>query len=50
MVDPVFLGDAAQRKIDIDPTSGEEIQDLIAEIYRTPPSVVERVKKIFNPG
>jgi len=50
MTDPAFLGDAAQRKIDIDPTSGEEIQDLIAEIYRTPPSVVERVKKIFNPA
>jgi tripartite-type tricarboxylate transporter receptor subunit TctC len=50
MTDPAFLGDAAQRRIDIDPTSGDEIEDLIAEIYRTPPAVVERVKKIFNQG
>jgi tripartite-type tricarboxylate transporter receptor subunit TctC len=48
MTDPAFVGDAKQRKIDIDPTSGEEIEELITEIYKTPPAVVQRVKKIFN--
>ena len=48
MTDPAFLADARQRKVDIDPTSGEEIEELITEIYKTPPAVVERVKKIFS--
>jgi hypothetical protein len=50
MADPVFLADAAQKKVDIDPTGGDEIQSIIAEIYRASPTVVARVRAIFAQG
>jgi hypothetical protein len=43
MRDPAFRAEAAQRGLDIDPTSGEEIEGLVAEIYATPPDTVARV-------
>src|SRR5258706_9259030 len=37
---PGFLADAERRAIDIDPVGGAEIQDLIEQIYKTPPALV----------
>ena len=48
MKDPEFLADAEKRKLDIDPITGEQVQDIIADLFRTPPAVVERVKKILG--
>lgn len=48
MNDPVFLADATQRGLDIDPMGGAEIQALVETIYKTPPAVVERVRAIFK--
>ena len=45
--DPEFLADAKKRGLDIDPTSGEEIQSLVAQLYATPAPTVERVRAIF---
>lgn len=50
MADPAFRADAEQRNVDIDPTGGDEIQAIIAEIYRAPPNVVARVRAIFGQG
>jgi tripartite-type tricarboxylate transporter receptor subunit TctC len=44
MADPEFVADAAKRKLDIDPTSGKELQQVVEDIFKTPPAVVERVK------
>jgi hypothetical protein len=33
--------------MDIDPASGEELEQLVKEIFGSPPEVVERVKKIL---
>jgi tripartite-type tricarboxylate transporter receptor subunit TctC len=48
MSDPDFRADAEKRGLDLEITRGTEIQSLIEKIYKTPPSVVERVKKIVQ--
>lgn len=45
--DPEFLAEAKKRALDVDPTSGEEIQSLVAQLYATSPETVERVRTIF---
>jgi len=44
MADPEFRADAAKRKLDLEPTTGAEIQTVVEDIYKTPSDVVERVK------
>ncbi len=48
MKDPVFLADAKQRGLDIEPMEGAEIQKLVEALYKTPPAVVERVRAVFK--
>ncbi len=43
-----FRSEAARRGLDLDPATGAEIQTLVANIYRTRPDVVARVKKILD--
>ena len=40
--DPALLGDAKKMRLDINPTPGEELQELVEKIYRTPPEIVRR--------
>lgn len=47
LADPEFIAEATQRGLEIDPTSGEEIDTLIAKLYETPTPVVERVRAVF---
>jgi tripartite-type tricarboxylate transporter receptor subunit TctC len=49
VADAEFLAEAKKMQADISPTSGEEVQRLIAEIYATPSSIVSRAKKFFAP-
>jgi tripartite-type tricarboxylate transporter receptor subunit TctC len=48
MSDPEFRADAEKRQLDLEITRGGEIQSLIEKIYKTPPAVVQRVKKIVQ--
>ena len=48
MRDPDFRAEAEKRQLDLEITRGSDIQSLIEKIYRTPPAVVERVKKIVQ--
>jgi len=41
-----FLADAEKSRIDINPTSGEDVQKLVAQVYAAPATMVERAKKI----
>jgi len=43
-----FLIEAEKLNIDIDPVYHDELNELIAELYGTPPSVVERVQAILK--
>jgi hypothetical protein len=45
--DPEFLAEAKKRGLDIEPTSGAEIQALVEQLYATAPETIERVRKIF---
>jgi tripartite-type tricarboxylate transporter receptor subunit TctC len=45
MKDPAFLADAAKVQLELSPMPGEEMQVLVDELGKTPPAVVERVRK-----
>jgi tripartite-type tricarboxylate transporter receptor subunit TctC len=49
MRDPEFLAEADRIKADIAPTTGEEVQQLVARIYATPRPVIERLRKLLAP-
>jgi len=42
--DPEFLKEAGKEKLDIDPLTGEQVQELIEQVSRTPPDIVARVR------
>ena len=44
MKDPAFIADTARLQLDIDPMTGEEVQVLVAQLARTPPAIVNRVR------
>ena len=46
--DPAFLAEAERRKLEIDPSSWEEIESLVKEAMATPHDVVERMKKVLG--
>jgi tripartite-type tricarboxylate transporter receptor subunit TctC len=50
MADPAFLDEAKQRGLEVNPVSGEEIDALIGELYRSPPDVVAEVRASIAPG
>ncbi|HZA53553.1 MAG TPA: tripartite tricarboxylate transporter substrate-binding protein [Candidatus Udaeobacter sp.] len=45
--DPEVLAEAKKARMDVEPTSGEELESLVKEIFDSPPEVLERVKKIL---
>jgi tripartite-type tricarboxylate transporter receptor subunit TctC len=47
MRDPAFVADAAKLQLDIDPMTGEQVQGLIADLGRTSPDVIARVRDIL---
>ena len=49
MKDPAFLATAAKANMDLNPVSGEELQRIVAELFATPPSAVQRLKEILAP-
>jgi len=46
--DPELLAEAKKGRLDIEPTSGEELEALVREIFDSPPEVIERVKKLLG--
>jgi len=48
MTSAEFRADATRRGLDLDPTAGAEIQGLVEEIHKTPPAVVDRVRKLLE--
>ena len=50
MKDPEFLADAAKLKLEIDAITGEQAQELIARVLKTPAPVADRVRKALEPS
>jgi tripartite-type tricarboxylate transporter receptor subunit TctC len=42
MNDPDFLAEAEKLKLEVTPVPGEKVEQLVAEIYRTPPDIVSK--------
>lgn len=47
MSDPEALAEAKKGRMDVEVTSGEELESLVKEIFDSPPDVVERAKKML---
>ena len=48
MKDPELLAEAKKARMDVDPSTGEELQALVTEVMDQPPEVVGRVKKLLG--
>ena len=46
--DPDFQAQARERKLDIDPVAGKELESLAREVIAQPPDVVERMKRMLE--
>ena len=46
--DPDFQAQAKERKLDIDPISGEELAKLARDVIAQPPEVIERMKRLLE--
>ena len=47
MADPALLAEATKNKLEITPTSGDELAKLAREVIDQPPEIIERMKKIL---
>jgi tripartite-type tricarboxylate transporter receptor subunit TctC len=45
--DPEASAEAKKSRMDVQPTSGEDLESLAKEIFDSPPEVIERAKKIL---
>jgi hypothetical protein len=48
MTDPAFVAESKKIQAEILPTTGEDVQKLVAKLYGTPQQVVARVKKFLS--
>jgi tripartite-type tricarboxylate transporter receptor subunit TctC len=46
--DPAAMDEAVKSRMDIDPTTGEELEKLVREIFDAPPEVIARAKKMLG--
>ena len=46
--DEAFLAEARKLNLEITPVSGEAVQDLVAEMYRTPPEILAKALEVYS--
>jgi hypothetical protein len=49
MADPEFLADAQKMSIDVAPLTGARVQEVVRDLYASPPDVVELARRAINP-
>jgi tripartite-type tricarboxylate transporter receptor subunit TctC len=47
MTDPAFMADAEKSQLEVNPVAGDDLQKLVAEIYRTPPEVAKKAAQLL---
>jgi tripartite-type tricarboxylate transporter receptor subunit TctC len=47
--DPDFLADARSQNLDIDPIDGKDVGQTLADTYRTPAAVLDRLRRLYQP-
>ncbi len=48
MADPEFLNEAKKRNIEVEPSTGQELEKIAKEVIAQPPEVIERMKKLIG--
>jgi tripartite-type tricarboxylate transporter receptor subunit TctC len=46
--DPEFLADAHKMVLDVNPVSGQTVEELIGELYQSPPELVAKVRHLMT--
>ena len=46
--DSELLAEAEKNKMDVDPSSGDELEDLMKKVMDQPKNVIDRVKKMLE--
>jgi tripartite-type tricarboxylate transporter receptor subunit TctC len=49
MKDPEFLAAAQKAQLEITPVSGEAVEKLVSEVYKTPPEIAAKAAQVLNP-
>ncbi|HSV21577.1 MAG TPA: hypothetical protein VLJ17_00960 [Xanthobacteraceae bacterium] len=47
MTDPAFTADAERSQLEVNPVAGDDLQKLVAEIYRTPAEVAKKAAELL---
>jgi len=50
MTDKAFLGDADKAGLEVGPTSGEKLQEMVKIMMASPPDIVEKYKAAVASG
>ena len=48
LTDPEFVADAKKSKLDIDPISGEEVEGIVAGLFKLDPAILARLKEVLR--
>ncbi|MFM2128988.1 MAG: hypothetical protein RL477_534 [Pseudomonadota bacterium] len=48
LADPKLIAEAKKAKLDLDPMSGEEVQELVVKVFATPPAVLQRARQALG--
>ena len=48
LTDPELLAEAKKKNLEIDPTSGEELEALAKEVTAQPAEIIERMRKLLE--
>ena len=46
--DPEFIAEAARQQIQIDPSTGEELQGVLVRAYAAPQRVIDRLRSLYD--
>jgi hypothetical protein len=50
MRDPEFLTDAKKANLDIEPITGQEMEQIVTRIFKLDPALAAKLKNILNPS
>jgi hypothetical protein len=48
MEDPAFLAEADKLHAEIDPLTGEQVQDIVTQVLNTPKPIINQIQKVLG--
>jgi hypothetical protein len=46
--DPAFLAEAQKTKLEVNPISGEQLEKVVAALYKTNPQILSKLKEVLK--